>query len=97
MFVSTFTRLEFLHGVGLAITHSKVIVIDSLGDTPVVVTGSHDIFITASCGNDEHLVILRNCPEPAPAYAVNCIGVYQHHRWPSQRHEVAKQAADAGG
>ncbi|MCU6501674.1 phospholipase D-like domain-containing protein [Rugamonas sp. A1-17] len=95
-FVSTFTRQQFLSGMGFAITHSKVIVIDPFGDNPVVVTGSHNLSSTASGGNDENLLIIRNCPELAQAYAVNCMSVYQHYRWPSSQHEAAQQPAIAG-
>ena len=95
-FLPTFTRQEFLNGMGFAITHSKVIVIDPFGEHPVVITGSHNLSATASSGNDENLVIIKDCPELAQAYAVNCMSVYQHYRWPSYQHEVAKKAADSG-
>jgi phosphatidylserine/phosphatidylglycerophosphate/cardiolipin synthase-like enzyme len=90
-FLSTFTRQQFLSGMGFAITHSKVLVIDPFGANPVVVTGSHNLSQAASGNNDENLLIIRNCPELARAYAVNCMSVYQHYRWPASQHD--KQAA----
>jgi phosphatidylserine/phosphatidylglycerophosphate/cardiolipin synthase-like enzyme len=90
-FLSTFTRQQFLNrnGMGFAITHSKVIVIDPFGEHPVVVTGSHNFSATASGKNDENLLIIENCPELARAYAVNCMSVYNHYRWPAYQHDQA--------
>lgn len=98
-FLSTFTRQEFLSGMGYAITHSKVIVIDPFGDHPVVVTGSHNLSANASRGNDENLLIIENNAALAQAYAVNCMSVYGHYRWPAYQHEASQQRSsgeDAG-
>jgi phosphatidylserine/phosphatidylglycerophosphate/cardiolipin synthase-like enzyme len=100
-FVSTFTRQQFLNpgGMGFAITHSKVLVIDPFGDHPVVVTGSNNFSASASGKNDENLLVIENCPELAEAYAVNCMSVYGHYRWPAFQHETrtaAAAASDAG-
>lgn len=81
--------------MGFAITHSKVIVIDLFGAHPVVVTGSHNLSASASMKNDENLLILRDCPELARAYAVNCMSVYRHYRWPAYQHDLAN--APKGG
>jgi phosphatidylserine/phosphatidylglycerophosphate/cardiolipin synthase-like enzyme len=77
------TRNEFLspRGIGHAIVHSKLIVLDPFGDKPVVMTGSHNLSKSASEKNDENLVIIQNCPALAQAYAVNVLSVYQHYRW----------------
>jgi phosphatidylserine/phosphatidylglycerophosphate/cardiolipin synthase-like enzyme len=93
-FLSTFTRQDFLSGMGFAITHSKVLVIDPFGNHPVVVTGSHNMSASASGKNDENLVIIENCPELARAYAVNCMSVYKYYRWPASQHD-AKQPGNA--
>ena len=90
-FLSTFTRQQFLSGMGFAITHSKVIVIDPFGANPVLVTGSHNLSASASEKNDENLVIFKNCPELARAYAVNCMSVYQHYRWPASQHDATSK------
>lgn len=90
-FLSTFTRQEFLNGMGFAITHSKVIVVDPFGSRPVVVTGSHNMSESASGKNDENLLIIENCPDLARAYAVNCMSVYAHYRWPAYQQDVLKQ------
>lgn len=95
-FLATFTRQQFLSGMGYAITHSKVIVVDPFGANPVVVTGSHNLSKSASENNDENLLIIRNCPSLARAYAVNCMSVYQHYRWPASQQDHANAPAKSG-
>jgi len=82
-FAAEVTRSEFLgwQGVGHAIIHSKVLVIDPFSADPVVITGSHNFSITASQKNDENFIIVKGDPELAEAYAVNILGVYAHYRW----------------
>ena len=92
-FLTEFTRQQFLSDIGYAITHSKVLVIDPFGSHPVVVTGSHNLSAAASGKNDENLVIVENCPDLARAYAVNCMSVYKHYRWPAYQQDAKKQAA----
>ncbi len=73
--------------------------IDPFGDHPVVVTGSHNLSASASGKNDENLLIIENCPELAKAYAVNCMSVYGHYRWPAYQHDrshAQAAGADAG-
>lgn len=89
-FLDEFSRQDFLQGMGFAITHSKVIVIDPFGAKPVVITGSHNLSASASKKNDENLLVIENCPELARAYAVNCMSVYQHYRFPAAQHDSAK-------
>jgi phosphatidylserine/phosphatidylglycerophosphate/cardiolipin synthase-like enzyme len=64
-----------------AMVHSKVIVIDPFGETPIVMTGSHNLGPKASGSNDDNLVIVEGAPELAAAYSVNIIGVYNQYRW----------------
>jgi phosphatidylserine/phosphatidylglycerophosphate/cardiolipin synthase-like enzyme len=80
------TRAEFLYplknpGIGHAITHAKMIVIDPLSDDCVVVTGSHNFSGSASEQNDENLVIIRGDRALAEAYSVACLSTYRHYRW----------------
>lgn len=64
-----------------AMVHSKVIVIDPLGDHPVVMTGSHNLGPAASGRNDDNLVIIEGDAALAAAYTVNILGVYGNYRW----------------
>ena len=75
------TRKQFLGGIGHAIVHSKVIVIDPFSPDPTVITGSHNFSASASTKNDENFIIVRGDRALAEAYAVNIIGAWQHYRW----------------
>lgn len=84
--VEEVTRLEFLttnthKGIGHAITHSKMIVIDPLDDDCAVITGSHNFSKAASEKNDENFVIVRGNRALAEAYSVACLSTYAHYRW----------------
>jgi phosphatidylserine/phosphatidylglycerophosphate/cardiolipin synthase-like enzyme len=88
------TRNEFLRGIGWAIVHSKVILIDPLGDNPVVVTGSHNFSKSASSKNDENMVVITGNKELALAYAVNVKSVYDHFRWRAFVHAAERKNVD---
>jgi phosphatidylserine/phosphatidylglycerophosphate/cardiolipin synthase-like enzyme len=64
-----------------AMVHSKVIVLDPLGDHPVVMTGSHNLGRAASGKNDDNLVIVEGDRALAMAYAVNILSAYGNYRW----------------
>jgi phosphatidylserine/phosphatidylglycerophosphate/cardiolipin synthase-like enzyme len=64
-----------------AMVHSKCVVIDPLGDHPVVMTGSHNLGPAASGKNDDNLVIVEGDQALAQAYMVNILGVYGNYRW----------------
>jgi phosphatidylserine/phosphatidylglycerophosphate/cardiolipin synthase-like enzyme len=68
-------------GIGHAITHAKIIVINPLDDDCVVVTGSHNFSGSASEQNDENFVVVHHDRELAEAYAVACLSIYRHYRW----------------
>jgi phosphatidylserine/phosphatidylglycerophosphate/cardiolipin synthase-like enzyme len=80
-FAEEVTRKQFLGGIGHAIIHSKVVVIDPFSADPVVITGSHNFSSSASSKNDENFIIIRGDRELAEAYAVNIYGAYAHYRW----------------
>lgn len=68
-----------------AMVHSKVVVVDPFGDHPVVLTGSHNLGPKASGINDENLLIIRDAPGVAAAYATNIMAVYNQYRWRFRR------------
>jgi len=77
---------DYLSRVGIVVVHSKVIVIDPLGDHPVVMTGSHNDGVKAATVNDDNLIIVENDRELAIAYAINVMSVFTHFWW---RHNMA--------
>ena len=76
-----FNRGAFLSSGLHAIVHSKTIVIDPFGNSPVVVTGSHNFSPSASARNDENIVVIRGDKDLARQYAVHIQGVYDAFRW----------------
>lgn len=89
--IAEVTRRDFLGQVGHAIVHSKVLVIDPLSASPVVVTGSHNFSTPASEKNDENLIVIRGHKKLAQAYATNVMSVYQHYRYRSYIREMQAQ------
>jgi len=64
-----------------AMVHSKVVLVDPFGPHPVLMTGSHNLGPKASGTNDENLLIIRDAPGLASAYATNIMSVYNQYRW----------------
>jgi phosphatidylserine/phosphatidylglycerophosphate/cardiolipin synthase-like enzyme len=74
-----------------AMVHSKVVLIDPFSDHPVVLTGSHNLGPKASSTNDENLLIIRDAPGLAAAYATNIMAIYNQYRWRFRRHIQPKE------
>jgi phosphatidylserine/phosphatidylglycerophosphate/cardiolipin synthase-like enzyme len=75
--------------------HSKVVLIDPLSDNPILITGSHNLGAMASDTNDENLLIIRNAPGLASAYATNIMAAYIQYRWRFNRvHQVSSTSWD---
>jgi len=68
-----------------AMVHSKVVVVDPFGKHPVLLTGSHNLGPKASGTNDENLLIIRDAPGLAAAYAANIMAIYNQYRWRFRR------------
>ena len=73
------THQQFLSGIGYAIIHSKVLVIDPFSDDPTVVTGSHNFSKSASADNDENFIVIKGDKILAEAYAVNVDSAWRHY------------------
>jgi phosphatidylserine/phosphatidylglycerophosphate/cardiolipin synthase-like enzyme len=73
-----------------AMVHSKVVLVDPFSAHPVLLTGSHNLGPKASGTNDENLLIIREAPGVAAAYATNIMAVYNQYRWRFRRRPQAK-------
>jgi hypothetical protein len=73
------THQQFKEGIGWAIIHSKVLVVDPFSDDPTIVTGSHNFSISASEDNDENYIVVRGDRALAEAYAVNVESAWRHY------------------
>ncbi|HXB35334.1 MAG TPA: hypothetical protein VNV35_18020 [Puia sp.] len=60
---------------------SRVVVIDPLGDRPVVVTGSHGMGYFASKQNDDNLNIIEGDSALAMEYMVNILAIHNRYRF----------------
>lgn len=68
-----------------AMVHSKVVLVDPFGAHPILLTGSHNLGPKASRTNDENLLIVRDRPGVARAYAANIMAIYNQYRWRFRR------------
>lgn len=68
-----------------AMVHSKVVLVDPFSAHPVLLTGSHNLGPKASGTNDENLLIVRDAPGVASAYATNIMSIYNQYRWRFRR------------
>jgi phosphatidylserine/phosphatidylglycerophosphate/cardiolipin synthase-like enzyme len=68
-----------------AMVHSKVVLVDPFSEHPVLLTGSHNLGPKASGKNDENLLIIRDAPGLAAAYATNIMAIYNQYRWRFRR------------
>ncbi len=73
-----------------AMIHSKVVLVDPFSAHPVLLTGSHNLGPKASGKNDENLLIIRDAPGLAAAYAANIMAIYNQYRWRFRRHGQPK-------
>ncbi len=73
-----------------AMVHSKVVLVDPFGKHPVVLTGSHNLGPKASGKNDENLLVIRDAPGLAAAYAANVMAIYNQYRWRFRRQTQPK-------
>lgn len=64
-----------------AMVHSKVVLVDPFSAHPILLTGSHNLGPKASGTNDENLLIIRDAPGLASAYATNIMAIYNQYRW----------------
>ncbi len=76
-------------GLGHAIVHDKIVVIDPLSEDCVVAAGSHNLGFKASYENDENLIITKGAKALAQAYAVHVADVYEHYRFRAWQAEAA--------
>ena len=88
------SRTTFLNNIGFAIVHSKIIVLDPLGDNPVLVTGSHNFSAAATSKNDENLIIVKGNAPLARAYAAHIQGVYDHYKFRAVAAALQKKDKD---
>ncbi len=80
---------------GNILIHTKLVVIDFTSDRPIVISGSHNLSKSASEGNDENFLIMRDDPDIADCYGVELMRIYDHYRfrWSSKQGGAAPRLA----
>ncbi len=66
---------------GNLLVHTKVIVSNFTTDNPIVVSGSHNLSVPASNGNDENYLIMRGDTDLADRYGLEILRFYEHYRF----------------
>ena len=66
---------------GNLLIHTKVIVTNFTTDDPVVISGSHNLSVPASNGNDENYLIMRGDTDLADRYGLELLRFYEHYRF----------------
>lgn len=61
--------------------HSKYLLIDPLGDDPVVVTGSANFSVASTTGNDENMLVIRGDAAVAELYFTEFMRLFDHYRF----------------
>ena len=61
--------------------HTKTILIDATSDTPMLISGSHNLSKSASDGNDENYMMIRRDLDVADVYLCEIMRIYDHYRF----------------
>jgi phosphatidylserine/phosphatidylglycerophosphate/cardiolipin synthase-like enzyme len=59
--------------------HTKYMLVDPLGKTPVVVTGSANFSEASTCANDENMMVIRNDQRVVDIYLGEFMRMYSHY------------------
>ena len=66
---------------GNLLVHTKAIITNFTSDNPVVISGSHNLSVPASNGNDENYLIMRGDTDLADRYGLEILRFYEHYRF----------------
>lgn len=64
---------------GTNFIHNKVILLDPLGEDPIVITGSANFSDNSIAGNDENTVVIRGDKDVADLYFTEFVRVFNHY------------------
>jgi len=75
--------------------HSKFLLIDPLGDDPIVVTGSANFSTASTTDNDENMIIVRGDRRTADIYATEFNRIFNHYYFRSVTEATAGEPQSA--
>ena len=77
-------------------THTKYMLIDPLGDDPVVISGSANFSDASTLSNDENMLVVRGDKRIADIYLGEFMRLWQHYRFRSIVNAKAKDGKEDG-
>jgi phosphatidylserine/phosphatidylglycerophosphate/cardiolipin synthase-like enzyme len=66
---------------GNLLIHTKAVVANFTTNDPVIISGSHNLSVPASNGNDENYLIIRGNTDLADRYGLEILRFYEHYRF----------------
>ncbi len=66
---------------GSILVHTKLVVTDFTSDSPTVISGSHNLSVSASEKNDENFLVIAGDTDVADCYGVELMRLYDHYRF----------------
>jgi phosphatidylserine/phosphatidylglycerophosphate/cardiolipin synthase-like enzyme len=76
--------------------HSKFLLMDPLGDDPIVVTGSANFSAASTTGNDENMLIIRGNQRVADIYFTEFNRLFNHYYFRAVHQKAAGSSSAAG-
>lgn len=80
----------------VAYIHSKFLLMDPLGDDPIVVTGSANFSEASTKENDENMLLIRGNKRVADIYFTEFNRLFNHYYFRSVQESLAKDLEDPG-
>lgn len=81
----------------VAYIHSKFLLVDPLGDDPVVVTGSANFSVASTNTNDENMIIIRGNKRVADIYFTEFNRLFNHYYFRSVYNKTKEQKRNDDG
>lgn len=81
-------RRQLTDRANVRYVHTKYMLVDPLGDKPIVVTGSANFSEASTNANDENMIVVRNSARSADIYLGEFMRLYSHYAF---REAVARE------
>ena len=77
--------------VNVRYTHTKYLLIDPLGDDPIVISGSANFSDASTTSNDENMLVIRGDTRVADIYFGEFMRLWQHYRFRSIMNDISQK------
>jgi phosphatidylserine/phosphatidylglycerophosphate/cardiolipin synthase-like enzyme len=77
---------------GNILIHTKMVILDFTSESPLIISGSHNLSQSASKDNDENYLILRGAPGVADTYGCEFLRLYDHYRFRFAAQQASEKA-----